>query len=108
MLLFNGFLVAAITTTAMAQLQLNDGGVFSFPRRDRKNKDKDKAKTELAEIASAFGDPHFHIIREGSADQPDLCFDIGKRCSVCCVYIELFQTATSVKNSIYCKAIASH
>ena len=78
MLLFNAFL-AATTTTAMAQTQLTNDGMYLFPRRDRKN--KDKAKTaELGEIASAFGDPHFHIIREGSADQPDLCFDIGKRC----------------------------
>ena len=64
-----------LLTIVSAQLSLtSDQETFNYPRRDRKKK---KVPPELKEIASAFGDPHFHIIRNGAPSQPDLCFDIG-------------------------------
>ena len=90
MLLLSSLLIA--TTSAQLQLTMNgtaDGrafneGSFNFPKRDRNRKkvknekSENKVNNELKEIASAFGDPHFHIARDGSDKQPDLCFDIGK------------------------------
>ena len=90
MLVFCSLLIAS--TSAQLQLTMNgtaDGrafneGSFNFPKRDRNRKkvkiekSENKVNNELKEIASAFGDPHFHIARDGSDSQPDLCFDIGK------------------------------
>ena len=88
-LIFKKMLPLFLLTIVSAQLSLtSEEGTFNFPRRDRKKK---KVPPELKEIASAFGDPHFHIIRNGASSQPDLCFDIGKVCLgklhyIICVY----------------------